>query len=101
MLFRSGHARPEEGSEHYFAYSAENFLGEGLPHGDLVGPGIMNMSKLQGQATEELEAALKSCHIPLDRIPETIIRKTLKNLPEYVRKHNLPYGLAHELEKYI
>jgi glycerol-1-phosphate dehydrogenase [NAD(P)+] len=96
-----GHARPEEGSEHYFAYSVENLMGHGLPHGDLVGPGIMIMSKLQGQDTGPLEAALKACHIPLDCIPESTIQQTLKSLSEYVRKHNLAYGIAHELENYL
>ncbi len=95
-----GHARPEEGSEHYFAYSVENRMGHGLPHGDLVGPGIMIMAKLQGQATGPLEAALKACHIPLDRIPKDVIQQTLKSLPDYVRKHNLAYGIAHEMEQY-
>jgi glycerol-1-phosphate dehydrogenase [NAD(P)+] len=96
-----GHARPEEGSEHYFAYSVENLVGHGLPHGDLVGPGIMIMSKLQGQATGPLEAALKACHIPLDSIHESAIQQTLKGLPEYVHQHNLAYGIAHELEKHV
>jgi glycerol-1-phosphate dehydrogenase [NAD(P)+] len=94
-----GHARPEEGSEHYFAYSVENLMGHGLPHGDLVGPGIMIMSELQGQATGPLEAALNACHIPLDRIPAADIHQTLKSLPGYVRKHNLAYGIAHEMEQ--
>lgn len=93
-----GHARPEEGSEHYFAYAVENEMGHGLPHGDLVGPGIMIMSKLQGQDTGRLEAALKACNIPLDRIPQSVIEKTLRGLPAYCRKHNLVYGIAHELE---
>jgi glycerol-1-phosphate dehydrogenase [NAD(P)+] len=95
------HSRPEEGSEHYFAYCVENHVGHGWPHGDLVGPGIMIMSKLQGQPTAALEAALKACHIPLDRISESILQQTLKELPAYVRLHNLPYGIAHELEQYI
>ncbi len=93
-----GHARPEEGSEHYFAYCAENLTGPGWPHGDLVGPGIRIMARLQGQDTDPLEAALKACHIPLDRIPPKIIQQTLHDLPGYVNKHNLPYGIAHELE---
>lgn len=92
-----GHARPEEGSEHYFAYSVENLLGHGLPHGDLVGPAILIIAKLQGQVTALLEAALKACHVPLDRIPESAVQQTLKGLPEYVRVHNLPYGIAHAL----
>ncbi len=92
-----GHARPEEGSEHYFAYCAENFTGHGWPHGDLVGPGIMTMSKLQGQATDRLESALKACHIPLDRIPAEIMKRTIKSLPSYCQKHRLAFGLAHTL----
>jgi glycerol-1-phosphate dehydrogenase [NAD(P)+] len=92
-----GHSRPEEGSEHYFAYSAENLMGKGLPHGDLVGPGILLMAEFQEQETVELEEALRACHIPLDRIPEDISGATLVGLPAYVRKHKLPYGIAHEL----
>lgn len=94
-----GHARPEEGSEHYFAYAAENFTGHGLPHGDLVGPGIMIMSGLQGQDTSRLETALKACHIPLDRISQDIVNRTLAELPAYCERHRLAFGLAHTLKK--
>ena len=92
-----GHSRPEEGSEHYFAYSIENLIGKSLPHGDLVGPGILLMAEFQGQDTEYLEGALKACHIPLDNLPEDIVGATLMGLPDYVREHKLPYGIAHEL----
>ena len=68
-----------------------------MPHGDLVGPGIRIMAKLQDQDSAPLEAAMKACHIPLDSFPETVIQQTLKGLPAYVRAHNLPYGIAHEL----
>lgn len=94
-----GHARPEEGSEHYFAYSVENLMGHGLPHGDLVGPGILIISKLQGQATGPLEAALKACNIPLDRIPQNVVEETLRGLPAYCKKHGLAFGLAHTLNQ--
>lgn len=92
-----GHARPEEGSEHYFAYCAEQFTGPGWPHGDLVGPGILLMAKLQGQVTDRYEAALAACHVPLDRIPAGITDKTLHELPAYCLKHNLAFSLAHTL----
>jgi glycerol-1-phosphate dehydrogenase [NAD(P)+] len=92
-----GHARPEEGSEHYFAYSVENEMGKGLPHGDLVGPGIVLMARLQGQDVSPLKKALKACNIPLTNIPEEVIKRTLLNLPEYARKHNLAFGIAHTL----
>lgn len=93
-----GHARPEEGTEHYFAYAVENVMGHGLPHGDLVGPGILIAARLQGQDTRRLEGALRACHIPLDHIPERAIQQTLSELPAYVRKHGLVYGIAHELK---
>jgi glycerol-1-phosphate dehydrogenase [NAD(P)+] len=92
-----GHARPEEGSEHYFAYAVENRMGPGLPHGDLVGPGILLMARLQGQATDPLETALRTCHIPMDGIPQDVIDDTLNELPAYCIKHNLAFGIAHTL----
>lgn len=91
-----GHSRPEEGSEHYFAYSVENIVGYGLPHGDLVSPGIITIARLQGQDTAPLERALRLCHIPLDRLPDQATQEMLRGLPEYVRQHNLPFGIAHE-----
>lgn len=92
-----GHSRPEEGSEHYFAYSVENLLPGGLPHGDLVGPGILLMAQYQEQDTADLERALEACHVPLENIPEDIVGATLVGLPDYVREHDLPYGIAHDL----
>lgn len=93
-----GHARPEEGSEHYFAYAVENDMGHGLPHGDLVGPAILLIAKLQGQDITKLEKALRVCNVPLNNIPQDMIDRTLKILPEYSRKHNLSFGIAHTLE---
>lgn len=92
-----GHSRPEEGSEHYFAYSVETMMGKGLPHGDLVGPGILLAALLQDQDTRPLRDALLACHIPLDKIPPDVIRKTLTQLPAYCEAHRLPYGIAHTI----
>lgn len=94
-----GHSRPEEGSEHYFAYSVENLMGAGLPHGELIGPGILLMAEFQDQETRDLEQALKACQIPLKNIPEDVLGATLVGLPNYVREHDLPYGIAHELNE--
>ena len=91
-----GHARPEEGTEHYFAYCAENHLGHGLPHGDLVGPGIIHAARWQGQDTARLEKALNDCHIPLDLIPPETVEQVRRELPFFCTHHNLPYGIAHE-----
>lgn len=92
-----GHSRPEEGSEHYFAYAVENVMGKGLPHGDLVGPGILLMAERQGQETAVLRRALNACQIPLNNIPTDVITTTLQQLPTYVRRHQLPFGIAHTL----
>jgi glycerol-1-phosphate dehydrogenase [NAD(P)+] len=92
-----GHSRPEEGSEHYFAYAMENEAGAGLTHGELVGPGILLVAERQGQDVTLLRRALEACHVPLDRVPQTAITSTLNTLPDYVRRHGLPYGIAHEL----
>jgi glycerol-1-phosphate dehydrogenase [NAD(P)+] len=95
-----GHARPEEGSEHYFAYAVENEMGKGLAHGDLVGPGLLLMAERQGQDVTRLRRALELCAVPLDSIPNDVTASTLRILPEYVRRHGLPYGIAHELNKF-
>ena len=92
-----GHSRPEEGTEHYFAYCVENVIGHGLPHGDLVGPGILLAAGWQGQDTQRLKSALEACHIPLDRIPGEVVERTRRVLPAYCIKHALAYGLSHEL----
>ena len=92
-----GHSRPEEGSEHYFAYAVENEMGHGLPHGDLVAPGILLIANLQGQDTSRLEKALKACNLPLDNIPQEMIDRTLKILPAYCERHHLAFGIAHTI----
>lgn len=93
-----GHSRPEEGSEHYFAYAVETLLGKGLPHGDLVGPGIVIMAWYQGQDIKPLKDAMKAANVPLDRIPSDVIKATLRMLPAYCQQHQLPFGIAHTLE---
>jgi glycerol-1-phosphate dehydrogenase [NAD(P)+] len=92
-----GHSRPEEGSEHYFAYCAEQSTGPAWPHADLLGPGILQMAKLQGQDTQKVEAAMRACQIPLNRISPEVVERTIKALPEYCQKHNLPFGIAHTI----
>ncbi len=94
-----GHSRPEEGSEHYLAYAAENKLEGVHPHAELVAPGILQFAELQGQNVKPLKKALEACYIRLDKIPKNTMKEILKRLPAYCSKHNLPYGLAHELNE--
>jgi glycerol-1-phosphate dehydrogenase [NAD(P)+] len=97
LCHQIGHSRPEEGSEHYFAYAVENSVGHGLPHGDLVAPGILIMAERQGQETRALRQALVDCHVPLNTITTATIQATLATLPAYCRQHDLPFGIAHTL----
>lgn len=99
MLNQIGHARPEEGSEHYFAYLAENLVGSGKPHANLVCPGILIMATIQGQDIVSLKRAMEYCNIPLNTIPNDAIEETLRQLPNYSAEHGLLYGIAHELKK--
>ena len=92
-----GHARPEEGSEHYFAYCVENLAGHGLPHGDLLAPGLLTMAARQGQDPEPLRRAMQASGVPLERVSPQMQSETLRCLPAYCRQHNLPYGIAHAL----
>jgi glycerol-1-phosphate dehydrogenase [NAD(P)+] len=94
-----GHARPEEGSEHYFAYFAEQFTGPGWPHADLLAPGILLMAERQGQNTTPLRKAMLACDIPLERLQSGIVRQILIGLPDYCRQHGFPFGIAHELKE--
>jgi glycerol-1-phosphate dehydrogenase [NAD(P)+] len=46
------HARFEEGSEHFFAYTFEEVTGRTIAHGELVSLGVLVMSKFQGNNFE-------------------------------------------------
>jgi glycerol-1-phosphate dehydrogenase [NAD(P)+] len=95
------HSRAEEGSEHHFAYCAENVeMREGAnrrSHGEYVGPGILAMAEKQGLDVGPLRAALQAAGVPLNNLPQTVIEQTLRKLPAYVRQHSLPYSIAWEL----
>ncbi|MFM7320552.1 MAG: iron-containing alcohol dehydrogenase, partial [Armatimonadota bacterium] len=78
-----GHPRPEEGSEHAFAYLVENVVGHGLPHGDLVGPGIVEMARRQGQDAGRLDRALRAAGVPMDSISPDVVADTIRKLPEF------------------
>ena len=94
LCHQIGHSRPEEGSEHYFAYAVESLVGHGMAHGELVGPGILHMATRQGLDVAPLYAALEACNIPLRRLQQTHIDQTMAVLPDYCVRHTLPYGIA-------
>ncbi|MEX2237026.1 MAG: iron-containing alcohol dehydrogenase [Dehalococcoidia bacterium] len=94
-----GHSRAEEGSEHYFAYAVENVVGSGLPHGELVGPGIVAIAAAQEQNWEPLRDALDQAGIALESVPWVAAEATLRSLPDYAARNHLPFGIAHVLSE--
>lgn len=99
-----GHSRPEEGGEHHFAYCAEMLLsgdtwhGQAAPalhtHGEFVGPGIVEIAQRQGQDAAPLRRALAAAGVPLNALSPEVVAAVLRQLPAYVRAHDLPYGVA-------
>ncbi len=92
-----GHARPEEGSEHHFAYALENFMPRRTPHCDMVGPGILFAAALHGQDVRPLRSVLESAGLRLDRLNPQIVQQVVQTLPQYVEEQKLPYGILHEI----
>ncbi len=96
-----GHNRPQEGSEQYFAYAIEKKISRvrgRLPYADLVGPGILISAALHGQDIAPIRATLQSAGIRLGQLKPDDIAATLRSLPEYVRTHDLPYSILHDLD---
>lgn len=95
-----GHTRPQEGSEQYFAYAYESRRNglDPLPYADMVGPGILVAAALHNQNIESIRKTLEVAGIKLNALPPNDVRDTIKILPEYVKKHNLPYSILNELD---
>ncbi|GAB4573498.1 MAG: hypothetical protein Kow0077_16050 [Anaerolineae bacterium] len=93
-----GHARPEEGGEHYFAYAIENYMPRRTPHSDMVGPGILFAAALHKQDVKPLRNALEAAGVRLDRLNPQIVKQVVSTLPDYVLQHNLPYGILNDID---
>ena len=84
-----GHARFEEGSEHFFAYCFEHVTGRTLLHGELVAVGVLIMSTLQNNEPDRVHAIVR--HTGTRHSPGGLaltweeIDVTLRALPLFVR----------------
>jgi glycerol-1-phosphate dehydrogenase [NAD(P)+] len=95
-----GHNRAQEGSEQYFAYAIEPLVARsrGIPYADLVGPGILISAALHGQDIAPIRTTLTSAGIRLGQLRPDDIASTINDLPNYVKRHNLPYSILHDLD---
>ncbi|MBC7869691.1 MAG: iron-containing alcohol dehydrogenase [Chitinophagaceae bacterium] len=95
-----GHTRSQEGSEQYFAQAIESRVSRtrGIPYADLVGPGILISAALHGQDIAPIRATLTSAGVRLGELSPNAIVETVRMLPQYVKQHNLPYSILHDLD---
>jgi glycerol-1-phosphate dehydrogenase [NAD(P)+] len=95
-----GHNRPQEGSEQFFAYAIEKRASRGrpLPYADRVGPGILIAAALHGQDIGPIRETLQASGIRLGQLRTDDIMDTIRNLPDYVREHDLPYTILNDVD---
>ncbi len=95
-----GHTRPQEGSEQYFAYAYEFRARrtKPMPYADMVGPGILIGAAIHNQNIQSIRQTLETAGIRLDALDPQMVEDTLKTLPEYVKKHDLPYSILNDLD---
>ena len=95
-----GNSRPEEGSEHFFAYNAELRTGKQFVHGEIVCLGILLMSRLQGNRPDWVMALLEDLGVryrPAEiGLEPGELRDSLSTLPEFCRQERLPYTIISE-----
>lgn len=102
LCMEFGNSRPEEGSEHFFAYNAEHVTGKHFIHGELVCLGILLMSRLQNNRPEWVASLLKRlgvlyhpCDIGLEMEE---LRTILSTLAEYCRVEGHAYSIIDECD---
>jgi glycerol dehydrogenase-like iron-containing ADH family enzyme len=98
-----GNSRPEEGSEHFFAYNAELRTGKQFVHGEIVCLGILLMSRLQVNRPEWVMSLLEDLGVryrPTDIGLELgELRDSLSTLDEFCRQARLPYTIIRDTLK--
>ncbi|MDZ4764235.1 MAG: iron-containing alcohol dehydrogenase [Chloroflexota bacterium] len=95
-----GHNRPQEGSEQFFAYAIEPRASRGrpLPYADMVGPGILIAGALHGQDIAPIRDTLLAAGIRLGQLRPDDITDTLRDLPNFVRRHNTPFSILNDFD---
>ncbi len=96
-----GHARFEEGSEHFFAYAFEQVTGRTIMHGELVALGVLIMSTLQNNRPEQARAIVDASGMRSGLTDLGVewheVEASLRRLPSFVVEQGLWYSVANEL----
>lgn len=99
---RWGNSRPEEGSEHFFAYNVEYLTGQHFVHGELVCLGVYVLAHIQGNHPEWVHNFINAVGVRY-RLSELNIstkafRKTMLTLRDFVEKEGLFYSVINETD---
>lgn len=91
--------RPEEGSEHFFAYNLEHRLRRPFPHGTIVSLGVVLMTLLQERDPKEVVCFIDRLAIPwrpeqADIRDEEIVG-AIETLYEYCQEEDFYYTVIH------
>ena len=96
-----GNSRPEEGSEHFWAYHVEYLTGQSYIHGELVALGILLMSALQENELARIKALIDSLGIryrPEDlNLSHKALVNSLVGARTFVQNQDLPFSILHHL----
>lgn len=96
-----GHARFEEGSEHFFAYSFEEVTGRTIMHGELVTLGVLIMSAIQGNDPDRPRRIVDAARMrsSLDELEVTWdeVVASLRRTPSFVEEQGLWFSIANGL----
>ncbi len=97
-----GHARFEEGSEHFWAYAFEHVTGRTIMHGELVTLGVLVMSALQGNDPDRprriADAAGTRTNLDELGVEWSEVEAALIRLPSFVEEQGLWYSVANGLQ---
>ncbi len=97
-----GNSRPEEGSEHFFAYNVEYLTGRHFVHGELVCLGVYVLSFVQANDPARVHQFLNAVGVRYRLgelgIEEEVFREALLTLRDYVEHERLFYSIINEVE---
>lgn len=95
------HARFEEGSEHFFAYTFEEVTGRTIMHGELVTMGVLIMSAIQGNDPGRPRRIADLAQMRTDPAELGVtweeIEASMRRLPSFVEEQDLWWSAANGL----
>jgi glycerol-1-phosphate dehydrogenase [NAD(P)+] len=96
------HARFEEGSEHFFAYTFEEVTGRTIAHGELVSMGVLLMSKFQGNDFEGAKSIIEKAgtrHRLTDlNVTEDEVLKSIRRTRSFSKEQNHWFSYAQTID---